>query len=128
MNRCPWAIKFSACLHTRCMKEDPGHEGEHEGRGLAQFSEQRITWYPGDQREYLTERDDEHAWQEQLRRAADYGHWEGEVFIFTPPVPLRDQSGRARELNQLDCSLMDIAPGLTKEDVVQALINGAVYD
>jgi hypothetical protein len=62
--RCPWAIKFGTTLHTRCSKA-AGHPGEeHEGRGLAQFAYQRVSWLRGDRREYETTRDDAHAWVE----------------------------------------------------------------
>ena len=61
--RCPWAIKFGVTLHTRC-QEVIGHPGSHAGRGLEWFPYQHIEWFPGDQREYQTDRVDEHAWQE----------------------------------------------------------------
>lgn len=63
MSRCPWAIKFGVKLHTRC-KKPPDHIDNHVGRGLPEFEFQRIEWMAGDRREYMTERDDAHAWEE----------------------------------------------------------------
>jgi hypothetical protein len=60
--RCPFAIHF-ATLTTRCDKP-VGHDGPHEGPGLAEFPYQRIEWLQGDRRELINlERDDEHAWE-----------------------------------------------------------------
>ena len=68
--RCHTAIRFGLHLRTRCALEE-GHGVDrlpsdllHEGRGLAQFPYQRIEWLPGDSREYLSERDDVFAWEE----------------------------------------------------------------
>jgi hypothetical protein len=62
MTRCPMAVRFGVTLHTRCAYP-AGHEAlMHEGRGL--FPDQRITWAPGDVREYRTDRTDELAWEE----------------------------------------------------------------
>lgn len=61
--RCPWAIRFGFTLHTRC-KLDAGHEGWHQGRGLAQFPKQVIHWAAIDCRAYQTNRGDTHAWEE----------------------------------------------------------------
>lgn len=66
MKRCPYAIKAGITLTTRCM-EDDSHlldERNHVGKGLAEFPYQRIEWLPGDRREFITERDDEFAWEE----------------------------------------------------------------
>jgi hypothetical protein len=61
--RCPWAIQFGLTLHTRCDR-DAGHQGAHEGPGLARFPYQRVQWYPGDRREYEEhERLDTSAWE-----------------------------------------------------------------
>lgn len=69
--RCPWAIRFGVVLHTRCDKLI-GHLApglsvatrQHRGNGLAEFPYQRISWLPGDSREYLTQRNDKYAWEE----------------------------------------------------------------
>lgn len=60
-DRCLYAIKFGTTLHTRCMQRK-GHNGPHNGKGLKKFEYQRITWFKGDGREYLSEREDEYAW------------------------------------------------------------------
>jgi len=62
MIRCPWAIKFGITLNTRCTLE-AGHPGLHVAKGLADFDHQRIDWHPGHGNEFLTDRDDEHAWE-----------------------------------------------------------------
>jgi hypothetical protein len=62
MDRCDKAIRFGVRLHTRCLLVAP-HDGRHEGRGLVQFPHQRIEWFQGDQSEYVTDRDDEYAWE-----------------------------------------------------------------
>lgn len=62
-DRCRWAIAFVS-LHTRCDR-DAGHEDLlHEGPGLAEFPYQRISWLPGDRREYETDRDEPAAWED----------------------------------------------------------------
>lgn len=61
--RCPWAIKFGAKLTTRC-QWDLDHEGSHLGHGLAEFSYQTIEWFPGDRREFRTDRRDHFAWEQ----------------------------------------------------------------
>lgn len=67
VNRCLSAIKFGTSLNTRCMGRK-GHNGPHEGKGLKKFPYQRITWFKGDRREFLTERADEYAWSEKKQR------------------------------------------------------------
>lgn len=66
--RCPWAIHYGVTLHTRC--DLPPDHGvtvagpiAHEGPGLAQFPYQRVRWFPGDRREYRTERADPASWE-----------------------------------------------------------------
>ena len=66
--RCPWAIKYGVTLCTRCIK-DPGHENDantatHTGRGLREFPDQTIRWLEGDSRQFLTDREDMHSWDE----------------------------------------------------------------
>jgi hypothetical protein len=62
--RCPWAIRVGT-LTTRCQKRvSHAHsDPSHEGNGLSQFPYQRIQWYPGDRREFETDREDESAWE-----------------------------------------------------------------
>lgn len=61
--RCRWAIHFGTTLRTRCLL-DADHGSQHEGMGLIAFPYQRIAWLAGDRREYETDRDDTHAWEE----------------------------------------------------------------
>lgn len=69
MDRCPWAITFGVTLTTRCFLP-AGHGVDnkmqlaHLGRGLIRFSYQKIEWFPGDRREFETERTDDHAWEQ----------------------------------------------------------------
>lgn len=65
-DRCPWAIKAGTTLTTRCSKT-AGHDGKHEGKGLAEFTYQRWDWLPGDRREFETDRVDEYAWDAEKR-------------------------------------------------------------
>jgi hypothetical protein len=62
--RCTWAINIGGTLHTRCLLEvDHGTvlHPMHTARGLTEPT--RISWFPGDRREYITDRQDEHAWE-----------------------------------------------------------------
>ena len=71
MGRCPWAIRYGPTLHTRCHR-DAGHaELSHEGKGLAQFPYQRVEWWPGDRREYRTDRPDPYSWATAVHVTAD---------------------------------------------------------
>lgn len=60
--RCPWAIHL-ATMSTRCLLPDDWHL-MHEGRGLAMFEGQRLSWFGGDLREFRSDRPDEHAWDD----------------------------------------------------------------
>ena len=62
MTRCRVAIRFET-LTTRCHFNE-GHYGVHTGKGLAAFDYQRLTWLPGDRREFVSDRPDEYAWEE----------------------------------------------------------------
>lgn len=63
MPRCPVKIHYGTGhdTHTQCDKDEDhwdlrrGNAGPHEGPGLPQFPGQRITWLPGDRREYVGE-------------------------------------------------------------------------
>lgn len=61
--RCPHAIHFGVKLHTRCElgADHAGHE--HAGPGLEQFPYQKVVWFTGDRREYMTQVDLPHAWE-----------------------------------------------------------------
>ena len=69
--RCRWAIRYGVTLATRCDRPaghgtagEPGYSG-HEGPGLPEFPYQRIEWFAGDQRAFLTDRDDMASWEEE---------------------------------------------------------------
>lgn len=71
VNRCRWAIRYGVTLATRCDRPAGHEEGpdgfgysSHEGHGLAEFPYQRIEWFPGDRRTFLTDRDDIASWEE----------------------------------------------------------------
>jgi hypothetical protein len=58
-SRCPVRIRYGTTLHTQCTKPEDhwdlrtGNRDPHEGPGLPEFPYQRITWLPGDRREYV---------------------------------------------------------------------------
>jgi hypothetical protein len=62
--RCPWAVQIGK-LATRCHKRVSHAHGDpsHEGSGLSQFPYQKIQWFPGDRREFETDREDLFAWE-----------------------------------------------------------------
>lgn len=67
--RCEYALHWGITLHTRCILK-PDHVKRrktemHEGRSLSSYPDKRIRWYPNDQREYRTDRDDHFTWVEQ---------------------------------------------------------------
>jgi hypothetical protein len=64
VKRCRHAIHWGVIQHTRCIREaDPVHT-RHSGKGLSLFPDQRIEWFEGDRRSYLTDRNDEYSWTE----------------------------------------------------------------
>jgi hypothetical protein len=70
--RCPWALRYGVTLVTRCI-DGAGHLGSsfsregdgHIGRGLEIYPFQRVRWFPGDRREFTTERNDRFSWEVQ---------------------------------------------------------------
>lgn len=63
-NRCAYAILYGATLQTRCMKV-AGHGGQHTGKGLKKFPYQRIEWFAGDAREYVSDKEHEWTWSDR---------------------------------------------------------------
>lgn len=59
MARCRFAIHL-ATLATRCDRE-PHEDATHEGPGL--FDYQRLQWFSGDSREFITDHDEPRAWE-----------------------------------------------------------------
>lgn len=51
-----------------------------------------------------------------------YGRWEGTEFVFNEPLPLRLEEGGHVLLGRLETATMEIADGLTGDDVVLTLI------
>ena len=52
----------------------------------------------------------------------EYGRWEGTKFIFHEPLEYVDQDGKAGRLATLETAGMQLAPGLTRDEVIEALI------
>jgi hypothetical protein len=67
--RCRSAVSLIT-MATRCILP-PGHGVEelpslpwfHQGKGLPKYPDQRIDWMPGDRREFVSDREDEAAWE-----------------------------------------------------------------
>ncbi len=57
--------------------------------------------------------------QGEYRDPADYGSWEGDVFVFNEPVDI----GGGHQMQRLDTSQMVVEEGITREDVIHALLN-----
>lgn len=53
----------------------------------------------------------------------DAGHWEGDVYVFTPPIVQVDETGRKLVMQRADFSLAVLPEGVTRDDVVHALLN-----
>lgn len=65
--RCRWGLKVAVengLIATRCRLK-PGHNGPHEGRHLPELPYQKIKWYDGDGRQFVTGRDILYAWRPQ---------------------------------------------------------------
>jgi len=58
--RCRYALKVNA-MSSRCFLK-PGHNGPHDAKGMKRYPYQRIRWFVGDDREFVTDRDTEYAW------------------------------------------------------------------
>lgn len=66
-DRCVYAIKYGTTLMTRCMNKK-GHNGPHVGKGLKKFPYQRIEWFAGDGREFITDKDYQWSWAERKQK------------------------------------------------------------
>lgn len=53
------------------------------------------------------------------RDPKDWGHWEGDVFVFNEPV----EFGPGQVVTRLDTSQMVVEDGVTRDDVIHALLN-----
>lgn len=54
------------------------------------------------------------------RDPQDYGYWDGDAFVFTPPITVMTDGG-LRKLSQIDLSRARLADLVTPEEVVRAL-------
>ncbi len=62
-DRCPWAVRYGANLVTRCfLAADHDPRAGHQGRGRKD-TQQVITWYPGDAREFESTSNSLWAWE-----------------------------------------------------------------
>jgi len=68
--RCAYALRAGTNLMTRCGLQ-PGHSGPHVGKGLKKFPYQRIEWFAGDGREFVTEATHEWAWSSRKKGAGN---------------------------------------------------------
>jgi hypothetical protein len=68
--RCAYAIEYEDNRYTRCMLK-PAHFGPHEGRGLKKLVYQRVKWFQGDGREFITDKPHEWAWSQRGQKVKD---------------------------------------------------------
>lgn len=52
----------------------------------------------------------------------DAGHWQGDVFVFTPPIRMNGATGPVT-MGRLDMSDAQLADGVSREDVISAFLN-----
>jgi hypothetical protein len=67
--RCFMALKYGENLLTRCRLK-PGHNGPHLAKGLKKYPYQKVEWFKGDSREFLTDKEHEYAWSEKKSRSS----------------------------------------------------------
>jgi hypothetical protein len=69
-SRCRFAItvEHAEPWSTRCYLK-PGHNGPHRGRHLPELPYQTISWYKGDEREFITDRDKVYGWRTRSRKS-----------------------------------------------------------
>lgn len=51
------------------------------------------------------------------------GNWVGEIFVFEEPFMLRDANGGEYPVQQINTTGMVLQDGITRDDVVHAMIN-----
>jgi hypothetical protein len=59
---------------------------------------------------------------DEYRNPEDHGYWDGDVFIFMPPVPVMSNDGPCL-IRELDMSKAVLADGIKLRDVIAALLN-----
>lgn len=55
----------------------------------------------------------------EIKTAAELGHWEGPVFVYTIPVELPNGA----IIKKIDISQASLLPGVTPDDAVEAIAN-----
>lgn len=63
--RCPHAIHWGVKMNTRCELLADHAGNEHIGPGFPEFEYQKIHWFGGDRREFMTEVDLPNAWEDE---------------------------------------------------------------
>lgn len=59
-----------------------------------------------------------------MKEPEDYGHWDGDVFVFDSEVPIiMSDTKRPRIVKRLDFSEVKLPPDVTRDDVVHAMLN-----
>ncbi len=53
----------------------------------------------------------------------DCGHWDGDRFVFDPPLTLFDADGGVHVMQQLDFTHMVLQGGLSRDDILHAMVN-----
>jgi len=68
--RCRFAIDMDGGVPfaTRCRLKR-GHNGPHEARHLIELPYQKVRWYHGDNREFISDRDRFYAWKTRKKSA-----------------------------------------------------------
>lgn len=64
---------------------------------------------------------------EHLVKVEDAGYWDGDRFVFTPPVMMVGEDGDGnmvtKPLRVLDLSGSKLEPGISRDDVISAFLN-----
>lgn len=60
--------------------------------------------------------------ESDYRRPEDFGYWDGEIFVFIPPIEVMGLDGPLK-IKELDLSRALVAPGIEKDDVISAMLN-----
>ena len=51
------------------------------------------------------------------------GHWDGDTFVFNETVEVPVDGGGTVLMSRLDTSTMELAEGITRDDVILAILN-----
>lgn len=59
-----------------------------------------------------------------MKTPEDNGYWVGDTFVFDPPTQIQDEAtGDVRTIREIDFTGMVLEDGITREDVVHAMLN-----